>query len=154
MLEVEHTVLQRSFGINRLVNQVERLDTAFIDIHQTFAPGSDGIVEGIGLLLSGLRTMVVRIVTYLNLLDIDNVTTSRLNPQVALCFIGCALGFHHHLLPFARLDSPLTVISGSSVNFVTREIYKESSFPFNICIEGNRIFGERVHLEAFNDADF
>ena len=79
MLQVEHAVLQYCFAVNRLVNKVERLDTTGIDLHQTVAPCVEGIVDGVGELLLRLWTVVVRIVAYLYLLDIDNSRTRVLN---------------------------------------------------------------------------
>ena len=79
MLQVEHAVLQYSFAVDGLVDKVERLDTAGIDLHQTVAPCIQSIVDGVGELLLCLRAVVVRIVAYLYLLDIDNSRTRVLN---------------------------------------------------------------------------
>ena len=150
MLQVVHAILHFSLSVEGLVNQVEHVDTALVDIHQLVAPCIDGIIDGIVHLLFGLWAMVVGIVANLYLLDIEHRRRTILDSQVAISHFRIALGFHHNLLPFAGLDIPLSG-GTASVDPHTREIDIERSIPVGFCIEGYGISGKGINLEAFND---
>ena len=71
MLQVEHAVLKHSFCVDRLVDEVERIDTAFVDLHQSIYPCVESIVDCIISFLLCLWTVIVWSVYHLNSLDID-----------------------------------------------------------------------------------
>ena len=152
MLEVEHTIIHDCLRIDSLLNEVEQLDAPGIDLHQTIAPCVDGIHNRIFHLLLCLRTVVVRIVTYLHLLDIHDGRTGVLDSQVTVCLAFCTLGLHGNLCPFAGFENPLSISTGT-VNLVTREGDCIRSILIGLHPECRGELCERIHFKTFDDAN-
>ena len=151
MLEVVHASLQFSLRVDGLFNEVEQFDAAGIDIHIPITPSVDGVVDGILDFLLGLRTMVVRIVAYLYLLDIDYCIIEVLNSEIARCFALSTLSFNHHLGPFTRLQRKLT--ARRSFNFGAREGDIVRGILVGLCPECRGVFSLRVYIETLNDTN-
>ena len=90
VLQIEHilTLVSNTLEFRcakRLVNKVERLDTSGIGLHQTIAPLSECILNGVILLLLGLLTVVVRRVLNMHITDIEDGVHVTFKHQVTLC---------------------------------------------------------------------
>ena len=151
MLKIVNTILYFSLNINWLINKIERLDTSCIDLHKTITPRVESIVNSISTLLGCLRTVIVRIITYLYLLDIDSNTAFSYNTQISVSYSTSTLSLNYKLGPFTLLKRPLTVNTISCDN-ISREIYTKSNVLIGLCPKRCSVFSQRIHLEAFDDA--
>ena len=152
MLQVEHAVIKLCLTVNGLVDEIESLDTAFVDLHQTVAPGVERIVDGISLLLSRLRTVVVWLVDNCHLLDIDNRVQVTLNHQIALCGSLCRPGLYDHLLPFAFLDGVL-LIAALLLDPIVSKRTDNRFVLVDLGIERDGVIAQGIDVEAFHDVD-
>lgn len=91
--------------------------------------------------------MVVWIVAYLHLLNIDGRATQRLNAQIALCYIWCTLTLDDDFLPDTASQQKPS-ISRTSINRSAREDSTKVNVIVGFYPEGRGIGSEWIQSKS------